>query len=44
MVGGGGLDCGAEKVEAERQQNGPLAIGEKTKMPNADEATRKRVE
>ena len=44
MVGGRGLAGGAEKVKAERQQTGPLAISEKAKMPNADEAAGKRVE
>lgn len=44
MVGGRRLVCGAEKVEAERQQNGPLAIGEKAKVPNADEAAWQSVE
>ena len=44
LVGKGGLHRGAEKVEAERQKTGPLAVGKKAKMPNADEAARKRVE
>ena len=44
MIGDRGLACGAEKVKAERQQNGPLAIGEKTKMPDADEAAWQSVE
>ena len=43
LLVGGGFACGAEKVKAERQQAGPLAIGEEAKVPNADEAGRQRV-
>jgi hypothetical protein len=31
-------------VKAERQQTGPLAVGEKSKMPDADEAGWQSVE
>lgn len=31
-------------MEAERQQTGPLAVGKKAKMPDADEALRERVQ